>query len=146
MKGGEKMAKRRIRLNNSKASREAVQDLYERFLMGEKITIKQVVDDYFAPRETYAYLQARMKATRWMQLLKKRYKKNEGVWFGCVDDRGHYGIPETQAEYRYPMTRYYTFTKGVLQRAQDLNHVAQVKGILQSTQERVLLPRAVENG
>ena len=65
-----------------------------------------------------------------MSTLKRRFWVANQVWFGCLDDLGRYGICSNDSEFRYSLTRYFTFIKGNLVRAQALKGEALEKGFL----------------
>lgn len=79
-----------------------------------------------------SYMLGRDQVRAWMGSLKRRFWVAHHVWFGCLNDLGQFGICETEAEYRYSLTRYFSFIKGNIVRAVALKGEAQEKGLLLS--------------
>lgn len=126
-------------------SKEIREDLYERFLGGDKLSIQGVVDEYFNPKNPYNYLVVQNKARNWMTSIKKKFEK-DGLWFGNLDPDGNYGLITTVEEATYAMIRYYKFVKGNISKASLLAKDAKSKNILPEgiKQERMLLARVEE--
>jgi len=133
-------------LPNRKQSKELVADLRDRFVDGEKLSIDDVVKDYFNPKSPYAYLVVKNKVKAWMQLVKRHFKIHQGLWFGNIDDEGHYGVVTTEEEARYALIRYYRYVKGTVAGASLLVSDAGNKGLLPEgmRRERFLLTRPIE--
>lgn len=117
-------------LPNRKKSKELLEELRQRFLDGEKMSVEDIVSDYFDPKNPFNYLQAKEVTRSWMSLLKQQFRQRHGLWFGNLDDQGNYGFVTTEAEVRYAMTKYYNFMKGVATNASFLAQEARTKGLL----------------
>lgn len=76
------------------------------------------------------YMLGRDTVRNWLSTLKRRFWTAHHVWFGVLNDLGQYGICETEAEYRYSLTKYFSFIKGNINRAVALKGEAQEKGLL----------------
>ena len=115
---------------DKKRSSEVISELEARFLEGEKLTTNEIVTEYLKGGSTVNYLLSRDKVRQWLSTLKRRFWVAHQVWFGCLDDLGKYGICSTDSEFRYSLTRYFSFIKGNLVRAQALKGEAKEKGFL----------------
>lgn len=117
-----------------------------RFLDGERLTTTQIVNEFIKASNTINYMLGRDSVRSWLSTLKRRFWVAHHVWFGCLNDLGQYGICETEAEYRYSLTRYFSFIKGNIIRAVALKGEAQNKGLLLSEfqNKSFLLPAPVE--
>jgi hypothetical protein len=129
-----------------KAKKEMLESLRERFLDGDKLTIKEMVEDYFSPNSPYAYLVAAKEVRGLIGGVKRWFRKEHALWFGNIDDEGRYGLFTDESEVRYGMVRYYRFVKGVLFNANILAKNARDKGMLPAgvTTERMLVAKLEE--
>lgn len=133
-----------MRINGSKKkSQEVLEELYDRFMDGEQFTIQDIVKDYFPTKDPFIYLQATRKVKGWIQNLKHKFRTQDGLWFGNIDDQNHYGIPNTPAEYIYSLTRYYTLVKGIVVNASALSREGKQKGMIEASNETLMLPRLI---
>ena len=130
---------------NKKRSQEILNELEARFQDGDRLSIEQIIEEYFKTTSTFSYLIAKQTVKRYIQTLKNRFTKGQGVWFGNLDDLGNYGVCQTEEEYRYSLLRYYSFIKGTLGRAVQLRGEAKEKGLLKGFRDMpFLLPAPVE--
>lgn len=113
-------------------SKKILKDLKERFLDGDKLSAREIVEDYFSPRTPYSYLTGMKKVKGYIQGIKRNFRVKEGVWFGCLDAEGHYGIATTVDEVRWAVITYYKFVKGSMINARVLVKNARASGILPS--------------
>jgi hypothetical protein len=129
-----------------KKSKEMVEDLRNRFLDGEKLTVEDIIKDYFTPNDTLKYLLAKKQVRGWINSIKKYFKVTEGLWFGSLDPNGNYGLITTMEEAAFAMVRYYKFVKGNLTNANILANDAERKGILPDgiVRERILLANIIK--
>jgi hypothetical protein len=89
------------------------------------------------PKSPYTFL-VNMKQTRgYLRSIKVAFKNKDGIWFGCLDDEGKYGIATTVEEVRYAVVSYYQFVKGTMANASLLVKNARTNGILPSGFEQV---------
>lgn len=93
-------------------SRKILNEIRDRFIDGEKLTTKDILNDYFSPKNPYAYLVAEKTIRGWTSSTKLWFKRTAGIWFGCLDNEGHYGVVSTAEEVVWAMTRYYRYIKG----------------------------------
>jgi hypothetical protein len=107
-----------------------MKDLRERFVNGDKKTVRELVEDYFAPKTPYAYLVAEKIMRSLLRGIKTWFRKNHGLWFGNLDDNGNYGLIDTEAEARFAMIRYFRFVRGTVMGAHVLTENARAKGLL----------------
>lgn len=119
-----------IKINDKKRSKETLESLESRFLDGERLTVEEIIKEYLKDTNTVSYLLSREKAKRWLIVLKNRFWNIHHLWFGNLNNLGQYGLPQTEAEYRYGLLRYYAFVKGNIIRAIHLREEATGKGIL----------------
>lgn len=130
-----------IRINHVKQSREVVADLEARFLEGERLTVEQIVREVFQTTSYINTVKAQEIVKSWLNSLKKRFTRNYNVWFGNLNDQGEYGLCETDAEYRYVITRYRNFVLGNVKRTMQVATEAKNKGYLEDlTQIKMLVP------
>ena len=131
---------------NREQSKEALTSLKEKFVDGERLSVEDIIKDYFDPKTTYSYLVAKTRVRGWLNGVKRHFKLNHGIWFGNLDDAGHYGIIDSEEEVRYAMIRYYRFIKGTLGGATLLVDDARRNGLLPEgmTRERILVAKLEE--
>lgn len=116
-----------------------------RFLEGERFTINQIVSQFLKTSSTINYMLGRDSVKGWLTTLKRRFWVVHHLWFGCLNDLGEYGICDTEAEYRYSLTRYFSFIKGNIVRAVALRNEATDRGLLlaEFKNQSFLLPAPV---
>lgn len=119
----------KIAKQNNKST-EIISELEARFLEGERLSVNEIVGEYLKSTSTVNYLLGRDQVKSWLSRLKKRFWTAHHVWFGCLNDLGQFGICDTEAEYRYSLTRYFSFIKGNIIRAVALKGEAVDKGML----------------
>lgn len=128
-------------LRNIKKSKDIVNDLETRFMDGERLTIDNIIDEYIVGvGSVLGRMQAIHTTKNWIQTLKKRFTKTHNLWFGNLNDENQYGLPATEAEYKYSMTQYYIRIKGVMMRAVQLKNEAASAGLLVGD-ETIYLPK-----
>lgn len=112
----------------------------------EKLSVDEIIEEYISPKNPYSFLQARIMVRGLMRSMKRYFRFNFGLWFGNLDNSGHYGLIETEAEARYAMMRYYRFVKGTIENAGILAQDAGNKGLLPAgmVRERLLVARIEE--
>ena len=122
-------------------NKETIINLKERFVDGEKLTVDEIIKDYFTPNSPYSYLVAAKTVRSILHSIKRWFRKDNGLWFGNITDEGHYGLFTTEEEVRYAMIRYYRFVKGVVYNANILAANARQSGLLPDniTRERMLV-------
>lgn len=122
-----------------------VDELEARFMEGERLTIEEIVREYFSTTNMIAAYRAQGIVRGWINSLKTRFTRTAGLWFGNLNDQGQFGLCETEAEYRYVITRYYNFAKGVMGRTLQVRNEAVAKGSLKEglTEERYFLPKLI---
>lgn len=113
-------------------TRNALNELEARFSKGEKLTVETMVKDLFSPKDPFEYLMAKEKIRGYIGSLKKKFRKEQGIWFGVLNPLGEYGLPTTEVEYTHCLKRYYFFITGNLKRASELKDEATTKGLLSS--------------
>lgn len=133
----------KINLNNRKKSLEVVSELEARFMDGERFTIEQLIKEYFQAENYMGALQAKGKVTGWLNSLKRTFTNKHGLWFGNLNELGEYGLCNSEAEYRYVITRYYNYAKGVVLRAVQVRNEASGKGLLKAGNEMLQLPKII---
>ena len=133
-------------LPNRKKTKVLLSDLRLRFTDGEKLSVDDIIKDYFSPKTAYSYLIAKAKVRGWLGLIKRQFKFRYGIWFGSLDDDGNFGILSTEAEVRFALMRAYRYVKGSVAGATLLVGDADEKGLLPDglKRERFLLTRPVE--
>lgn len=116
-------------------------EIQKRFENDERLTLQDIIDDYFIANTPYQYLVAKQKATGILsQVMPKRFRK-KGLAFGSIDDQGHYGIVATEAESTTYINRRYMLTKGTLTNVGFAMTYMKKNNILPSVkQEKALLP------
>lgn len=133
-------------MKNRKKNKEMLTDLKERFGEGEKMSVDDVVEDYFSPKTAYSFLIAKGLVRGWMSCVKRHFKLHLGLWFGALDDDGNYGVITTEEEVRFAMMRYYRYMKGVSAGAGLLVNTADSEGLLPEgmTNARFLVAKVEE--
>ena len=116
----------------SKESKKIFEGLKERFLDGEKMSAKEMVEEYFSPKTPYNYLIDLKKVKGYVQGIKKSFRVKDGIWFGCLDAEGHYGVATTVDEVRWAVIGYYKIVRGSMINAQVLFKNAKANHILPS--------------
>lgn len=133
------------KLPDGAKTKELLEELRNRFLDGEKLTVHEIVQEYSDPKNPFLYLQMVTRVRSWMTHLKHQFRSKEGLWFGNVDDNGKYGFITTTEEAQYAMMRYYRYVKGNIQNAALLATNASNQGLLPANvqKERLLVNRIV---
>lgn len=125
-------------------SKEVLESLKDRFLDGEKLSVDEIVDEYFDPKSPYNYLVLQKRVRGWLQSTKRWMRNENGLWFGNLNKEGSYGIVTTEEEARFAMIRYYRFVKGVVNNAGRLAKEAQKKGLLKGFKSERMLVAKIE--
>ena len=123
-----------------------LEELRSRFADGEKLTVVNIIEDCFSPKSPYDYLVAKAKVKQGITYLKRWFRTHEGLWFGGLDNEGHFGLVTNEAEVRYALTSYYKFVKGNIASASLLVGNAREGNLLPAgmQNERLLVARIVE--
>lgn len=123
-------------------SKEDVIDLEARFLDGERLTSEQILVQYFESKNYLEGLQDKVTVKNYINTLKNRFSvAHNGLWFGCINELGQFGIPETYDEFRYCIERYRIRVIGQVKRATQVFSNGVDKKILSTNDpERLLLP------
>lgn len=124
--------------SNKKKSYADLADLEARFLDGERLTIDQVVADYFQPKNYMEGLTARDTARGYVNQLKKRFTQIHGVWFGNINPEHQYGIPATRGEFAYSVQGYKNRIIGTVKRAVQVWQDGVDKKMITSNQKQTL--------
>ena len=119
-----------ISITNKTKSTEIIAELEARFLEGERLSIEQIVAEFIKSTSTMSFLMGREQVRNWLSTLKKRFWTTHHLWFGRLNDLNQYGICDTEAEYRFSLTKYFNFIKGNLTRAVALKGEASEKGFV----------------
>lgn len=129
----------RSKLTKSKAD---VLDLEARFLDGERLTTEQILRQYFKPKNYLEGLQDKATVKGYLGTLKKRFSTaHNNTWFGCLNELGHYGIPNNFEEFRFSIEGYRTRIIGQVRRTIQIYTNGVDKKVLQPTmRQRLLLP------
>jgi hypothetical protein len=127
-------------------NKEVLKDLKDRFTDGAKLTVDEIVTDYFKPNSPYAFLIAKANVRGLLHSLKVWFRRKHALWFGNIDSEGHYGLFTEEEEARYGMLRYYRFVKGVIHNAKILTENARDKGLLPSGIREVKMMLSVPEG
>lgn len=133
-------------LPDRKKAKEVIEDLQGRFLDGDKLTIEEIMKEYFSTSNAFNYLVIKGKIRSWLSNIKRHFRNTEGLWFGSLDENGHYGLITSIEEATFAMIRYYKFVKGNIASANFLSKDAEQKGILPKglVRERMLVARIKE--
>ncbi len=127
---------------NRKARKALLNKLEERF-MTEYITIPEMAMELFQPKQELASIIAQARVRNLFLSLKYRFTK-KGIWFGCVDDVGHYGIMTEESHSRFVVTQYYKRMKGIAIRASQASTEAHLNGLLPKTKsEKLIIPSVI---
>ena len=119
-----------MRLINTNKSKQVIAELESRFIDGERLTIDEIVKEYFDTKSFMNHLQAQKVVRGWINGLKSKFTKKYELWFGSINDLGQFGIANTEAEFRFAGIRYYQNIKGNVKRATQLVREGQSKGLL----------------
>jgi hypothetical protein len=115
-----------------------------KFLKGYKLTVEQLVEDYFAPKNQFGYLMAKSKMRGWLQVIKKDIFNKTGHAFGNIDKGGVYGVPTTEGEGSFYMKMYYKKQKGLNANAiKGFKDLSDKKILPKLTEEKVKLLKVI---
>jgi len=131
------------RLNKRpRTSKKDMDAMVESFEGGERITIEQFIQKFFAPKSPYAYLVAKKRALSFLHIALKRRFNQLGKDFGVINTKGQYGVPLTKEEVVFRITNYYTFSKALNQAARRAVSYATEENLLPAmVNERIALPK-----
>lgn len=118
-------------------NKEILKALKERFLDGEKLTKDEIITDYFPPKNQLGFFMAKGQANKLIQGCKSSFRRKDGLWFGCLDEKRHYGFATTQREIVWIVLGYYRFVKGNMKNVTLLVENAKANGILPSGMREV---------
>ena len=127
---------------NPRDKKAIVSQLHGRFSFGEKMTIEDIILEFFNPKKRYDYLDAQDIVISIVKTVKRHFRV-EGRWFGCIDDLNTFGLPTTKAEYRYAGVRYYNYEQGVNKRARELTREGVMKGLIEISSEEISISRVL---
>lgn len=116
-----------------------IRELEERFLNGEKLTKEQIAEDYVDKNSDSKNI-----ATYYITQLQKIFLTSDR-WFGRISDF-HYGLVDSEEEYRYAQNRYFNSIKSKAVMATKLyTEAVERKLILPSGvhQEKLMLTKAL---
>ena len=116
--------------------------LRERFEIGERLTVVQIIEEYFAPAAPLSYLLAKDRARSWVTLITQGFNK-EGKMFGRLSDEGAYGFPTNNEEAKFIGTKGYVLTKGHINSVVRKIQNGQRQKLLQVENENIILPHPV---
>ena len=123
---------------DKKAQKEILNQLEVRFMAGlEYMTVPELAMELFEPKHELAGVTAQTRTRSLLNSLKVRFK-NKGIWFGCVDDEGHFGIMRDKSQGTYVVTRYYAYLKGMAMRASQASKEAHSKNLLPRIRNEIL--------
>lgn len=127
-------------------SKRILKELKERFLDGDKLSVREIVDEYFDPKTPYTYLVANKKAKGYINSIKQYFKSKHGIWIGRIGNDGKYGVATTIEEVGFAVISSYKFIKGNVRNTQMLVGNAKQNGILPTglKEERLLISRLEE--
>lgn len=122
-------------LMDKQLNKQALDSLEADFLTGVKVSIPEMVNEYFNPDTPFAYKMAERSVKSWMSTMKTRMMKKHHLCFGRVDNlgkknSGRYGIAQTEADYRYVNINLLKHVRGTIRNAQHWNEEAFKNGFL----------------
>jgi hypothetical protein len=122
-------------------------DLVKRFETGEKITLREAVEDYLHPATLYRYLISEKLMKSLFHSIKADYMK-EGQPFGALSENNEHGIPNTKAEYEFMGIGRYKLVKGVIRGSGIIVGSGVRLGLIrgETRRENIALPTLDENG
>lgn len=137
------------KIHFSSENRKVVGELAEKFLNGDKLSIREIVENYGLPtKEQWQKVMSRRKVSQWLKSVRAKLYKEEDVWLTGIDTVGDnqervFGIVSTSGQAEYAMTQYYTLTKGVVKNANRLALNVKSQGLLKGRvgTEELLLPK-----
>jgi hypothetical protein len=94
-----------------KNARKTRKEIEAYFSEGGRLTIANIIVEYFNPGSPFASLVAREVANRWVMGMSKKFNK-QGKMFGRLNNDGEYGFAKNEEEAMYIGTRAYMITKG----------------------------------
>jgi hypothetical protein len=104
------------------------------FSEGGRLTIANIIVEYFNPGSPFASLIARETANRWVMGMTTKFNKM-GKMFGRLNQEGEYGFAKIEEEAKYIGMRAYMITKG---------HIVSSSRKLANGQRQKLLKTRVE--
>lgn len=118
-------------------------ELRERFEKGERLTVDQVMREYFRATNELEVIMAKRMARSIMSLVGDDFKK-EGVLFGSLDESGTYGIPADEIEFRYMGLKRYATIKGMVKSTEYFMRRGMAQGLIQAKEEPLVLLKPLE--
>lgn len=97
---------------------------------GERISVKEIMDEFFEFRNGVSELKVERKVRSWMRQMKTRIWKKHTLPFGNIDNEGNYGVPVEENEYAFALKNYYIITKGMIVNSKKFRDTAISKGLL----------------
>jgi hypothetical protein len=94
-----------------KKARKVRKEIEAYFSEGGRLTIANIIVEYFNPGSPFASLMAREAANRWVMQMTTKFNKM-GRMFGRLNPQGEYGFAKNEEEAMYIGTRAYMITKG----------------------------------
>lgn len=137
------------KIHLSSENRKVVGELTKKFLEGDKLSIREIMEDYGLPqKEKWQRIMSHRKVSQWLKSVRAKLYKNEDVWLTGIDTVGInnerlFGIVSTSGQAEYAMTQYYVLTKGVVKNANRLALNVKRDGLLKGRvgTEELLLPK-----
>lgn len=134
----------RWRKNSKEAKIKA--ELINRFHEQDRLSINDILSEYFEPGSVYSALIAKKTAKSIMHSIKTHFKK-EGIPFGSVNEHEEWGIPTMEEEFRWALKRRYKNVKGTIINSETLwVRSAKRMGYLKNLQHEKILVAKQENG
>lgn len=109
---------------------EVLNDLEERFSGGERLAVVDIMHEYLSPGTGFKKYAAERVVRGWIQTLKNRFKSKHGLYFGCVDDMGNFGIALNRGDYAFILNSYYKQAQSIVKTAFDVKREAQNRQML----------------
>lgn len=127
---------------NQKDIQKARKQLKAFLREGGRLTVEDIVSEYFNPKTPYNFLIARAKATQWLCQLSTEFNKM-GRMFGRLNPEGKYGFVKNEEEAMYVGTRGYILAKGHIVSSTRKILNGQSQKLLKAKQERVALSQPI---
>ena len=128
--------------HSKKEAKKVLRELRKRFEDMERLSVQQIIKQYFNPQSPFQYLLAEKRTRGWVNYISKGFNR-EGRMFGRLNDNGGYGFPEGEEEARFIGTKGYVMAKGHIFSAFLKIKNGQRQRLLQAENESVPLLRPV---
>lgn len=120
-----------VKLKFNDNRKQITDDLESRFLDGEKLTREDISREYMPNKKLHQDIIA-AQVERWLVAVKLRIKRKYNRKFGCLNELGQFGLPSTEAEYRFLINQKYILTKNITDSASFTVQEAQAQGLLET--------------